>query len=434
MCENKRDLDSEVSSIWKMLFENRLTHKELVEYMRKSAQIEVATLHINHRCNLRCKHCFYSKDKTFESELTVEELISVIDQLLEIGVRHFHIAGREPFYDNKVIPILHYLQKLKDDGRELKYGIITNGTLIYEFIDQISQIELDYLDFSVDGLENENDFLRGLGSFRRTLQGLQLALTNKLAKKIYVSSVVHSKNYNSLLPMIKYLHKLGVRDFFVQPMVPLGRAKKLQHLVLSEELYSKLIFQSEKFLEGLNKKSSATITLFIYPTFFHFLYINNEYVRDSFMQFLSEHETELSIKSSTLDFEYHLSCLAHWRMCQITADGFYIGCSMMLSSEDYRKFSVGNVRKTAISDLYKMSLGKKSFMSDIIKSYNTVTCKNDTCFTFCNGGCRIASRIEFGTWNCPDPICAFWRKALIRGEHENSKDIQSPVRSIGEFK
>lgn len=402
--ELKNKLNLETTQIWKRIFEEGISGEELLTLTLNAAQINVTTLLINHECNLRCKHCFYGNDELYGEELTADEWKTVIEQLLDIGVRHFHIAGREPFINNKVIEILKHLKKIKE-SQEIIYGVITNGILVKDYLNELSDLRLDYLDFSVDGTEKSHEWIRGEKTFKKTIDSLKNAVEKNVASTIYVSSVAHKRNYSDLPRMLEYLHKLGVRNFFVQPMLPVGRAKNLKEYVLTPDEYDKMIGLYVSTIKKLDKDAPLNVEILVYPTMFPFLYAKNSIVKESADKYANQGSASILIGRSKLFFDFHSLCLAHWRTCQITADGYYIGCFMMLTSKDYQKYAIGNVRDKSIKELWNESLQKDSLMWKIMKSYDKTSCRNCKYFRFCHSGCRVASNINFSNWNSKDITC-----------------------------
>lgn len=399
--ELKNKLNFEDSQIWRKIFENHISGDELLKLILNAAKISIATLLINHRCNLRCKHCFYGTDTLFEPELAAGEWKAVIDQLLDIGVRHFHIAGREPFIDNKVIEILEYLKEIKRK-KEIKYGIVTNGILLEDYIEELSRLDVDYIDFSIDGTEVTNDWLRGKGSFSKAIKNLKPVLDRKIAE-VCIDSVAHAINYHELPVMIRELSKLGADYFFIQPMLPVGRAGNLEDIIINPSQYNDLINSCYSLLKSSNKH--ITVKLLIYPTMFPFLYKENIKIKQVAHNYMKEGNASLKVKNSTLSFEFHPFCMSHWRSCQITADGYYVGCFMMLTAKDYREYAIGNVRRENIRELWTKSLQSGSLLWKIIKSYDITKCRDCNYFWHCHSGCRVASYIKYGIWSEKDITC-----------------------------
>jgi len=127
-------------------------------------------------CNLWCTHCFIScspKNHTFEF-MSANEVGKYLDESATYGVKEYYFTGGEPFMNRDMLAILEHT---------LQHGpatVLTNGILISPKIAarmrQLVDASLYTLEIrvSVDGFsEFTNDAIRGEGSFRRALEGVQ---------------------------------------------------------------------------------------------------------------------------------------------------------------------------------------------------------------------------------------------------------------------
>jgi len=127
-------------------------------------------------CNLQCAHCFIScgpKNKTHEM-ITVDTIQWYLKEAATLGVKEFYFTGGEPFLHPQIADILQ---------EALKYGpttVLSNGTLITDGLSQtlaqVSRISKHKLEFRVSlesFIEEENDQIRGMGSFKRATRGIQ---------------------------------------------------------------------------------------------------------------------------------------------------------------------------------------------------------------------------------------------------------------------
>lgn len=402
MAENYKE---DRATLWKELFQKKFTLSQALGKIRDAARITVVSLNCAPKCNLRCKHCFYNFEQPHERLLTFEEWRTVINEFLDLGVRHFHISGREPLSGEITFDILKYLCKCSKHY-DLNYGLITNGILVSRVASELLQANLNYLDFSIDGEEKNNDFIRGKGVFEKALNNLSLAFQKNLAKRIYVSSVAHKNNYYSIINMIKKLSQgIGIRNFFIQPLQIHGRARKLAELALSSEEYVELTNLVARMLMDETTKNSTRVVMLIPQTYLPGMLNQSEFVRRSLERYFNTYTTDLEMGKSKLAFRFHITCLAFWRTVQITPDGYYLGCGMPLSSPQYYRYAVGNVARERVLDLYHKSIGPNSLLTRIYNDSNLLYCKDKPCFHKCFGGCRISTHIETGSWSLPSSSC-----------------------------
>ena len=99
---------------------------EQIAEARKNGRLLSMELETSHICNLRCIYCYNNAGKKLENELTLEQLFSVIQQGVDLGVqRVILIGGGEPMMHPNVMEIIGFL-----NGKNLAIDLFTNGTLI----------------------------------------------------------------------------------------------------------------------------------------------------------------------------------------------------------------------------------------------------------------------------------------------------------------
>lgn len=132
-------------------------------------------------CNLTCTHCFIScspHNRNF-GFLNLETVGRHLDESIALGVKEYYFTGGEPFLNPEMTAILE---------TTLDYGpatVLTNGTVFKdEWLDRLARAEkksLFSLEFrvSIDGFSpEENDPIRGPGSFDRAMRGVQQLLAH----------------------------------------------------------------------------------------------------------------------------------------------------------------------------------------------------------------------------------------------------------------
>ena len=145
---------------------------------------------INRGCNLKCSFCDLWQD--FEN-MPLERILPLLDQAVAIGTKTLVITGGEPFIHPDLWTVV---QAAKSRG--LSVNITTNGTLIDKHWDALVSSGVDSLSFSIDGMPNTHDTLRGQkGAWKRTVAGLdRVTLHTQMATSIYC--VVTNKNVTEL--------------------------------------------------------------------------------------------------------------------------------------------------------------------------------------------------------------------------------------------
>lgn len=147
-----------------ILSENETKIQLLNESPLLSAQIE-----LTRKCNLHCSYCYQKKDSKIIPKDGFKRLIDYLD---EYGVLDVCLHGGEVFL---MQDIWEYLSECKN--KSFRASIITNGTLLGENEAQkISQIGISAIFVSLDGPPTIHDSLRGKGTFKKTIEGIEALL------------------------------------------------------------------------------------------------------------------------------------------------------------------------------------------------------------------------------------------------------------------
>jgi radical SAM protein with 4Fe4S-binding SPASM domain len=145
---------------------------------------------VTHRCNLKCRHCFVSASPELDDQLLYDNLIEIIDKVCEFGVQQIVFTGGEPLVRSDFLAILKYTRN-KFDGT---IGLMTNGTLINEKNASVLVSNLDTIDISLDGIDEQTcSKIRGKGVFEKVISAIKL-LQREGFEKISLSMVMTKEN------------------------------------------------------------------------------------------------------------------------------------------------------------------------------------------------------------------------------------------------
>ncbi len=130
-------------------------------------------------CNLACENCFISCGPTNHAfgALSLETVRLALEESRALGVKEYFYTGGEPFLHRQMVEILE---------ETLEYGpatVLTNATLFTdEGLVRLASAEASSiysleLRVSIDGFTREqNDAIRGPGTFDRAMKGLRQLL------------------------------------------------------------------------------------------------------------------------------------------------------------------------------------------------------------------------------------------------------------------
>lgn len=160
------------------------------------------------RCNLKCRMCHQlERRKSDYRELTIKESKLLIDNLDDAGIKSLLLVGGEIFVRTDIFEIIEYLK-----NKGIECNIITNGTLINEKnIERLLACTNIYsIDFSIDGLRQTHDDIRGLkNTFDKAIKSIEL-INNKFI--ITISTVVQKRNLKEIKGLISLAKQLNIES------------------------------------------------------------------------------------------------------------------------------------------------------------------------------------------------------------------------------
>ncbi|NOZ87613.1 MAG: radical SAM protein [Deltaproteobacteria bacterium] len=225
---------------------NRALEKDLVDlgfHLSRRTGIPLVrpdwvSINVTLRCNLKCEMCVTCYDAP--DELGTGELVRIIDQVADWGVPIVNLLGGEPTIRKDIAPVLKRAQQ-----RGLLTTLTTNGTLWdTEMLELVAGLNMVHVNFSIDGLEQTHDSIRGKGTFKKvtsTLSALRQA-EDKYTKNpgfyrkaINVNSLVTSANLEELVDLARLAKALGADKIQFLNLFDHGPAARKSRLWIKEK-------------------------------------------------------------------------------------------------------------------------------------------------------------------------------------------------------
>ncbi len=123
-------------------------------------------------CNLNCKGC-WSAEYGHKLRLSYEEMESIVEQGRELGTHLYMFTGGEPLICKKEI------LKLCEKFPQCAFLAYTNATLVDQaFCDDMKRVGNLALAISIEGDEESNDFRRGEGAYKTSIEAMELLKKN----------------------------------------------------------------------------------------------------------------------------------------------------------------------------------------------------------------------------------------------------------------
>jgi MoaA/NifB/PqqE/SkfB family radical SAM enzyme len=128
--------------------------------------LPVLVLYPHSRCNCRCVMCDIWKETT-KQELSVEELVSHLEDIERLQVQWVVFSGGEPLMHTDLFRLADMLR-----SRNIRLTILSSGLLLKRHAEKISA-NIDDLIVSLDGPPAVHDHIRGIpGGFAQLKQGV----------------------------------------------------------------------------------------------------------------------------------------------------------------------------------------------------------------------------------------------------------------------
>lgn len=167
-------------------------------------------------CNLKCKGC-WAAEYGHSLQLSLDEMRSIVSQGKKLGTHFYMLTGGEPLIRKKDIVIL------AKENPECTFLIYTNATLVDKaFCEDIKSCGNITLALSIEGTEESNDDRRGEGSYKRTLEAMELLKREKI---LFGISVCYTRKNTEAVTADAFLDKMiasGVKYAFYFNYMPVG--------------------------------------------------------------------------------------------------------------------------------------------------------------------------------------------------------------------
>lgn len=167
-------------------------------------------------CNLNCKGC-WAAEYGHKLNLSLEDMQNIVSQGKELGTHIYMYTGGEPLIRKKDII------KICEQNPDCVFLAYTNATLIdQQFCDDMKRVGNLSLALSIEGSEESNDWRRGDGAYRTTLEKMDLLKKNKIIFGISVCYTRSNVDYVTSNQFIDLMIEKGVKFGFYFNYMPVG--------------------------------------------------------------------------------------------------------------------------------------------------------------------------------------------------------------------
>ncbi|HCJ67800.1 MAG TPA: radical SAM protein [Elusimicrobia bacterium] len=324
-------------------------------------------------CNLKCIHCHASAGRRRPDELTTEEGKKLIAEIAKIEeFRMLVFTGGEPLVRPDLFTLLAYGQSL---GFNLM--IATNGTLIDEkMAKELKRYGVVGLAISFDHPDCKvQNYIRGKeDAFELALRGIRACRKAGLALQMNVTAMQY--NFSALSEIVDFAEKEKSDILLMYQLVPVGRGKNLQDVVLNRKENEKLL----TFLSQKQRKIRTTIEPVAGPQYWAYLLSQNGKNNGTYLKRVEK---------------VFYGCTAGSGIVYIKPNGEVWPCPFL-------EIPAGNVREKPFSEIWRTS----PLFNNLRRKKETLKGRCGICEyrTIC-GGCRGRAYAYAGDYLAEDPSC-----------------------------
>jgi selenobiotic family peptide radical SAM maturase len=163
--------------------------------------------HITQTCDLHCRHCY---DRSDRPEMDLSQGIKVLHDLYEFSKSH-HVSTQVSFTGGNPLLYPHF-NALYRQATDLGFmtAILGNPMPRRRLEEMLAVRQPEFYQVSLEGLRQQNDYIRGPGHFHRTLEFLDLL--RELGVYSMVMLTLTRNNMADVLPLAELLR--GRVDLF----------------------------------------------------------------------------------------------------------------------------------------------------------------------------------------------------------------------------
>lgn len=266
-------------------------------------------LSVTNRCTGRCSYCRIPLRK--QQELTLPQILDLVDQLGEMGTQRLGLWGGEPLMRDDIGEIITYAK-----NKGMYVTMDTNGHLLPQRIEEIADV--DHVVIGFDGPREIHEKYRGKGTYDKVIRAFE-AGQNRL--KLWTITVLTRENIGHIEDIVEHARKYNLLTTFqvVHHNDRLG--KEIAGFIPSDEEYKTAV----KRLVDLKKQGAPIVSSYNY---LHYLLKWDDF---------SSPMRDVPVNN--------LKCWAGSLYCNVDTDGTVYPCSLLIEKMDALNFLDVGFRK-----------------------------------------------------------------------------------------
>lgn len=335
-------------------------------------------------CPSNCKYCWGSeKNSQMMSTEIIDQIIEWLKDFRDDEV-HFTFHGGEPLlagYDFYKYSLEKLSQLPNVEGFSLQSNI---WLLTPEMVDLFKKYNIA-ISTSIDGPEDINDYQRGEGYFKKTMDNYKLAKDNGLNINFVLTVTDYSKDFSDELYDFFKENQMNLK---IHAALPSLRGDNADPWALDQEEHGKLLIDwLDKYLYDLDKFSIMDL----------------DHIAKSALRRRGTLCTFADCIGTTL---------------AVGADGSIYPCYRFVGMDEY---VLGNVANNPSFDDLKTSDAWTKLQE--FREYVGENCKKCRHLKYCEGGCPYNAIVSAGTSKAVDPQCTAYKMIFDEVSKKANKEF-----------
>ncbi len=330
-----------------------------------SEELRQIYLHLTHRCNLRCKHCYINAGIPLQHEVTPKEVLRLIEEFKNLGGNRLIITGGEPFLRRKL------LYETVKKARKLEVqdiNVETNGTLIDGQDVHFLRDSGVKVAVSLGGATGKShSYVRGKETFQKVIRCIKNLVESNVDTTIGMTFM--RPNLKEGRAIIQLAQRLGVDLVTLNMITMMGRAKEHNELAISP-------LEVMPAIKELRQAARETGT------------------RTAFEETLS----------TLKNMERREACGAGVSSLSIAANGDVYPCNSFQGGP----LKAGNMRQQSLESIWKESDVCRTFQD--LSVLDIPGCRECELKFMCSGGCLAETFREYRDLKTKSPYCSVYKE------------------------
>lgn len=188
---------------------------------RFGRKVDYLRISVTDRCDFRCLYCM-AEEMTFLPRahiLTLEELYTITEAFIELGVNKVRVTGGEPLVRKDVLILLNKIGKIPTLNELV---LTTNGSHLAQMAHDLKQAKVKRINISLDTL-NPAKFktITRTGDLQQVLLGIDIAKQTGFERLKINAVILKNRNHKDVCDLVQFAIDKAIDISFIEEM-PLG--------------------------------------------------------------------------------------------------------------------------------------------------------------------------------------------------------------------